>query len=489
MDAAGFDRLTKTLSAGRSRRSLLGLLGSLALAATVTIAPGDESSAKRGKSRKSPRDHHSRTKGEQHPNDTKGKGQRNRNGQRKGKRNGHGSGGNGGSGNGGGGCEAESRAEACAGNCGSVENRCRDLVDCGPCVCQPPCPVCHVCDAERVQCVPDQAMVGGRCGPCATCEPDGRCQERCGDGQACDGNRCVCDSASCRSGCCDDAGVCHVADNAACGVDGNRCTNCAADHLECQSGSCACTRQSCANGCCTQSGACLRHGDQTPDACGSEGSQCAPCATDGVCERATCAGGACGIAPSDDNASGPGCGAPDVCCQGVCCGDGLTCDGQGACFCPADAPFDCGQNGICLECCSDGQCAGSNHCDNGDCATCRAAPVLCVRDRQCCDFYTNTGGCDGPGFDGSGPEKSCCRFLGVQCMTDSQCCSTICGFSRTCDCVQRGDDCTSSAQCCDGRCQNGKCVCDPTGTTCVDGVTRCCSGFCLADGAGGLKCT
>lgn len=51
-------------------------------------------------------------------------------------------------------CKPEPAATTCAGQCGSITNNCKKVVDCGVCVCTPPCGACFACDASRRSCVP-----------------------------------------------------------------------------------------------------------------------------------------------------------------------------------------------------------------------------------------------------------------------------------------------------------------------------------------------
>jgi hypothetical protein len=84
MDDVRFDRLARTLDGRRSRRAATALLGGLL--ATPLLA-SDESAAKKKKRKKK--------------------------------------------------CKPGPAAQTCAGKCGSVRNRCKKMVDCGPCT--PPC--------------------------------------------------------------------------------------------------------------------------------------------------------------------------------------------------------------------------------------------------------------------------------------------------------------------------------------------------------------
>jgi hypothetical protein len=251
-------------------------------------------------------------------------------------------------------------------------------------------------------------------------------------------------------------------------------------------GVCTCTQASCGNGCCTQDGVCLRHAEQSVAACGTGGDTCGSCSTSETCRIPTCVGGSCASALSDDNAPGQGCAEPDVCCQGNCCTDGTTCGSGGSCVCPASAPYDCNQDGICQECCADGDCSGTDYCENNECTTCHPTPLLCDRNEQCCDFYNGAGDCSGPGIAGT---KNCCRFFGQSSLTGSDCCSLFCShftvFPNLCFCLPGSASCTNDRNCCSGRCENGTCACDLPGTVCEPGIvgdSACCSKTCRPSG-------
>jgi hypothetical protein len=104
-------------------------------------------------------------------------------------------------------CGCSDDGEACADNvCGTATNNCEATVFCGP--------------------------LGGACPQ----EP----------GQTCQAGQCVCDETSCPSGCCDDADLCHIDEDAACGTKGGECTACEGTGVTCggggQAGVCGCSR-------------------------------------------------------------------------------------------------------------------------------------------------------------------------------------------------------------------------------------------------------
>ena len=230
-----------------------------------------------------------------------------------------------------------------------------------------------------------------------------------------------------------------------------------------------------------------------------------------------------------DQVCGPGIG-------GSCCG-GATCQ-NGRCACPANKPNNC--NGVCQQCCNDGNCSGGTPkccggvcrrcCAAGDCPAqqCRTAncttqgtcSYTVVRDNQsgplcqsplvCCD-----GGCCGSGqvcdtrnggsicctpepptatCDPPGGEPRCnmtrnnCGVL-VDC---GPCEEVVCNTgacndrSQTCDYTPVQDltrcDTESDSQgiCCDGDCVDGNCCanasCRGNANTCANHTCRCGSG-------------
>src|SRR5262245_58700642 len=51
-------------------------------------------------------------------------------------------------------CHPKPATVTCAGRCATVVDNCGAQVDCGPCACTPPCPLCQTCDAASGQCMP-----------------------------------------------------------------------------------------------------------------------------------------------------------------------------------------------------------------------------------------------------------------------------------------------------------------------------------------------
>src|SRR3954471_17245498 len=96
MDFARFDRLTKSLSAPNSRRTLLRVLSALPLAEGLLL------SVESGAARK---------------------------------------------------CKSEPQTKTCKRKCGTVKNNCKKKIDCGSC-CTTACPICNTCDDRLRLCIP-----------------------------------------------------------------------------------------------------------------------------------------------------------------------------------------------------------------------------------------------------------------------------------------------------------------------------------------------
>ncbi len=167
IDSRHFDALTRRLSKAGTRRGVLGLLGDLPiLGALLALVDHDDGAAQGRRKRRKKRHKH-------------GKGRHRRRHTP---------------------CTAKSKAKTCAGTCGIVTNNCQKKVDCGTCVCDPPCDICDICD--RGVCI-------FRCAPCEVCLGDGSCVH------VCDGSDC-CDNGICTDG----------TGDAACGRDGDACVTC-----------------------------------------------------------------------------------------------------------------------------------------------------------------------------------------------------------------------------------------------------------------------
>ena len=153
MDARDFDRLTRALVRGGTRRGLIGLLAGLpVLGGLVAFFSEDEAAAKGRRKRRKKRHKH----GKPHKRH-----------RRK--------------------CRGQARKTLCAGRCGTVRNRCGKRINCGPCNCDPTCLICQTCDTVSGQCV-DKAD-DTACGACGSCQ-GGICVPF-ADGTCCDDGVCV----------------------------------------------------------------------------------------------------------------------------------------------------------------------------------------------------------------------------------------------------------------------------------------------------------
>jgi hypothetical protein len=525
VDGNRFDQLVVALSTANTRRGIVRLLGALPFAGglPLLLRENEVSAAGRRKRHKEPHKHRKHT-GNQAGKHKK-QGHKNKPQHA--------------------GCKAESPAETCAGTCGNVKNHCNKTVDCGSCACNPPCPVCQICDEETRSCAPDSNQNGDTCGEagqvcqgnggcacgasscpaCRTCQENGRCSAPCDGTGCCDGTSCQPGSsvdacgmggdacAVCGGGESCDGGTCSCTPNDPCtaGVCGGVQNNCG-DDVDC--GECGgttpicrqhlCTAcsdtNSCPGGCCAADGSCQ---DGTSDAaCGSDGQACDVCTGQATCQSRhcvcdpSCAGKVCG----PDGCGGqcdPGCGANASCsddgtdcvctflsCNSVCCPQAAICHAsRGDCCDPDTMAQTCnGQCGAVIDNCGIRVDCGPCTCD-GSCPAC-----------QVCD--AQTGECIA---DPKQQGLTCGD--GQTCQEDGSCaCSGgSCGDCRTCE----GDgSCAGCTGCCDGgvcvpncgdcqTCQGGRCVgcpncCDSNGA-CQPGTTDAAcgsSGACVDCGAG-----
>jgi len=234
MDEAHFDTLARVLSTAGSRRPVLALLAALPGLGALRA----DAEAERGRQRQA------RRKRQDHDHDLDAEKRRKK---RKKKKK----------------CTPESAAQTCAGKCGDVANTCQQVVNCGSCVCDPPCPVCQTCNGARAQCEPNAAVTGFWCGersePGLVCQADGSC--------ACDATSCA-PPLSCGGGGIPGACGCTpttcVAAGATCGSIADGCGG----ELAC--GACADPQQACVNNTC--------------QACGST----AECGSDRICVAGAC---------------------------------------------------------------------------------------------------------------------------------------------------------------------------------------------------------
>ena len=391
-------------------------------------------------------------------------------------------------------------------------------------------------------CVPN--CTGKQCGT-----PDGcgsRCDGTCGAGEFCSISlgTCtnVCDTNSCRNGCCDASGKCQPGvTDASCGWLGSPCQVCPASNPSCipiptapsgpmmlpsppEGGKCqACDSTTCPTGCCSADGHCIT--TEHDPACGRYGASCIDCTTQGsVCTDDSCAecvphcaGQACGASDGCGSVcSGPcaagtfcltkspvvasGCVAcgPDTCPEGCCSAAGQCVSGgdRNACGTGGQACADCGA-GACVSTFSMGQ--FTNSC--GACgAACAQNPGACMSDG--CGSVCPGGTCMGGALctvDGSG-HATCQQNQGFcDPFSCDGCCDYSMGFGGTCvpgnlptkcgsnaigcvDCIAMGETCDTTTHKCAGC----------TGATCASAPGKCgysdgCGGVCNA--AEGATCT
>ena len=196
LDTRLFDALTRSLSAGASRRRTLGALAALPAVGGLLAVIGAEDAGARKKKRK----------------------------RKKKKKKA---------------CTPQPTAQTCAAKCGTVTNNCKQAVNCGSCGCNPPCGACETCTSARV------------CQPCANCcDGNGVCQAgttnaACGGSGTCD----VCTgNEQCQNGQCvcvpDCTGKCNGGHDGC----GGTCTGTCPGGKVCEDGICT-GCDVCASGC------------------------------------------------------------------------------------------------------------------------------------------------------------------------------------------------------------------------------------------------
>lgn len=278
MDERHFDAITRVISVSGARRSLLGLLVVLPFAGGL-FGGFDETQGKdRRRRRKTRHRKHARKRMKQRKHAQ---------------------------------CKADSKAKTCADRCGQVRNNCGKSIDCGPCLCNPPCAACSTCDSVAGACVGDPDQEGQACGaPGQLCAPDGAC---------------VCTASSCPA-CevCGAGGVC-----TACGGGQICCSDQCVEGVCCTEGQCIdawapdCIGHECT---CTANGGNPCDGDES--CC--EGAGCIDLQTDaencGSCGNAcgtgqSCRGGVCGIACGSDLCLV----GSEICVQDTCVACDITC--------------------------------------------------------------------------------------------------------------------------------------------------------------------
>jgi hypothetical protein len=272
LDALNFDRLSKALVSGGTRRGVLRLLAALPIGAVLLPPTGEEDADAHGRRKR-------RKKRHKH-----GKGRRRGKGNKKKQR-----------------CRAEPKATTCQGKCGTVKNNCKKVVDCGSCDCLEPCDPCYICQAgpnTPGMCVIDPEQQGEACGSAGqVCQADGVC--------ACDAGSCANPTPMCIAGACQ-----------ACSTD-----------AECQDASRGdlCCGGTCVRGVCCEDDACSS--DQAPDCVGNQcvcaGNDDTPCNGSKVC----CADGCADLDTDRDHCGscGNACPANEICVDGGCVACDISC--------------------------------------------------------------------------------------------------------------------------------------------------------------------
>lgn len=350
-------------------------------------------------------------------------------------------------------CDPDSKATTCDGKCGPVVNNCGVTVQCGPCVCDPACPACQICDVDTGDCVADPDQQGDACGPAQTCEhgsvtPQGSCNASgncapaapvsCSPYTECDGTSCAgncANSGQCVNGYyCNGVNLCvaKLPNGQACNQDG-----------QCSSGHCV-------------------------------DGYCCNTACDGTCQACNLSGklGTC-----TTEANGSACGGGNVCCAGACvdcCTNGQCSNPQPICVsntctaCSGANPCPGGQvccGGSCFSgiCCAGEECAptgntcnGSHECRCGSGATC-GFPTP-----SCCG---TPGGCTYTGTD-----RNNCGTCGTVCPGSKPCYKGTCCTPTTCSAL--GKTCGTWPDGCGGWLECGGC---PAKQVCDEGVCQACT--------------
>lgn len=411
MDAQRFDHLVRALSHAGSRRGLLGLLTALPVVSSLSALLGNEESAAKDRRRRRKQRHKRRTGKQKNP----------QKGQRKGKHKKKP-------------CQAESAAQTCAGKCAQVVNNCQQAVDCGPCACNGPCPVCQSCDAASGACAPDPGQQGQPCGETrcdgGTFTPRGACASgACVPGEPvscapyvnCAGDACA-DSCQNDDEC---AGSAHCNGQQRCVGDSPNGLPCAHGG-NCQSGNCV-NDVCCASASCPQCHAC-----DVPD---QEGS-CAAAPNGTVCD------------------DGLACTTDDVCTAGVCGGSPVVCNAcQIADSCDPNTG-SCQTDPAKQHLCAD--CPTGQWCEAGACASIQATVTVLDCDSRCsfggeiatnelCGQTVTCPTCTGPACDLTGCFSA--NFIPDGPAGASWYCSTSSWIHPQVQCTPSGNECPSDRYC------------------------------------------
>ncbi len=292
----------------------------------------------------------------------------------------------------------------------------------------------------------------------------------------------ACNSTTCPQGCCNGAGQCEPGgDLAACGAQGVACRNCPAQGFQlcdptrhaCGNQVVSCGPSNCPSGCC-EGNICFAGND--PNACGTGGQTCAPCASSGL----SCVGSQC-VQPKCGPLNCSGCCFGEQCLGGTdatACGRGGqqcgNCAAQGqSCTTTPGAPGGaCFGQTSCRQSCVGGCCDGNGTCQSGTlpyacggggsfCQNCAQFGEPCVN-QQCiptppptCGPWNCQGCCDSAGNCQSGVFDNQCGIYGNSCFNceaqGNKCLNQQCSFQTQCN------PATCPFGCCDsnGFCQPG----------------------------------
>ena len=422
METEQFDGLARTLAGVNSRRTVLGLAAALPMIGGLFAHVDLEQAEARGRRKRAGSRHH-----EDRQRDVSAAKKRKK---RKKK------------------CKPQPTATTCAGKCGQVTNNCKQVVNCGPCSCDPSCATCCqgvCCGGANARC---HAQSGACCVPESTVKT---CAGECGQVINNCGVSVKCDPCPCPGGC-GEHGTCLVAAGA----------------CVCDPGYQTCSTKACATSLLTD-----------PDNCGFCGS---------VCDSGTCQGGKC-VCPGAEVQCGDHCtnlandpqncgNCGKVCDSGVCqngqcgCSSGmLDCNGQ--CRPVANDPTNCG---TCGNVCPGNGPHGQATCSSGMCnLTCDNGYAKCGN--ECVDLAS---------------DDDHCGTCGNACQNGQACVGGQCTcVPRTCgtgDCGVVPDGCGGTMTCSslDCTCPAGGTLCDLQGD--ITGWKFCNGDQCVcaerADGSG-----
>jgi hypothetical protein len=225
---------------------------------------------------------------------------------------------------------------------------------------------------------------------------------------------------------------------------------------------------------------------------GNGGTVNGDCLSGVVCGGVCCAG-ATGLTPDTITCNAGICGCTYSCAAAGCDGSGSgtivnTCGSDPSTHCHSECGSSDG-NGCGDITCGDGQMLDNATCTCVDAGGGCDSPLTNCGDESfpiCIDTTSDPNGCGACGVvcvSGSCVDSHCtCLADGVgPCQSTEDCCSNHCPPSGVCGCVQAGEACNNTGECCDivgiGGCVNGVCA-FVDGTACSSNV-ECISGKCV----------